>query len=250
MSRLFHANLMRLRKSRIFLLGELAATGYALLVYGSAGSRLKSGGTIEDWNMYFFNVLLVIGIAIALFVTVFLHAEYSQGTVRDKLAVGHKRRDVYLANYAVCALAGLCMYVTYLLSGILFGLLLFGKMSLRLSAPVPGCLFGGAAVVSYTAIFVLVEMLVDSKTVSAAGNVLGAGLLLMLGMMCYVKLVNPGDKAGFVWNLIEMFCPSSAAFYTAAVDRELPARVILALLAEAACLTGIGVWGFGRKDIQ
>lgn len=250
MSRLLNANLMRLLKSRIFLLGELFAVGYALLAYCSAVSALKSGRTIENWNMYFFNVLLAIGIAIALFVTVFLNAEYSQGTVRNKLAVGHKRSDVYLANYAVCVLAGLCMYATYLLSAALLGLALAGKASLRLEAPVSGFLFGTVAVISYTAVFVLVEMLIGNKTVSAAVNLLGAGALLLLGMSCYARLVNLGDQAGYMWHLIEMLCPASAGFYTAAADRQLPVRVVLALVAETVCLTGIGMWRFDKKDIQ
>lgn len=250
MSRLFWANMMRLGKSRIFLVGELFAAGYALLVYGSAVSTLKSGRTIAGWNMYLFNVLLVIGIAVAVFDAVFLHAEYGQGTVRNKLATGARRRDVYLANYAVCALAGLCMYATYLLCGFLLGLVLVGPETLRVAAPAQGIFFGIVAVAGYTALGVSVEMLIANKSVSMAVSLVGTGLLLLLGMSCYAKLVNLGEQAGFGWRLIEMFDPAAACFYVVTADRPLSAHVVFALLIEAACLTGIGAHCFAEKDIQ
>ena len=44
MSRLFSANMMRLRKSKIFWLEEIFMVGYALFVYISAASTMKSRG--------------------------------------------------------------------------------------------------------------------------------------------------------------------------------------------------------------
>ena len=250
MSRLFSANMMRLWKSRIFRLGELFMAGYALFVYYSARSNIASFGTINNWNLYFHNVLLVAGIVMAVFVSAFLGIEYNDGTIRNKLMVGHRRKDIYLVNFATCLLAGLMMCATYYLSAILFGCLLVGRETLRIQDVGVGILCSILIFMVYTAIFVLVEMLDKNKVRSMAVNIVGAMLILMIGMVCYAEIVGHSDTAGFMWYLIEMLFPSAPVFYVAAADRVLSVRVVLGLLAETICLTGIGIRGFGRKDIQ
>lgn len=250
MSRLFSANMMRLKKSRIFWLGELFMAGYALFVYGSAKSNIASSGPIDNWNLYFHNVLLTTGIVMAVFVSVFLGIEYHDGTLRNKLMVGHKRKNVYLVNFATCLLAGLIMCATYYLSALLFGCLIIGKETLQIQDAGVGILSSILIYMVYTAIFVLVEMLDKNKVRSLAVNLVGAMLILMIGMICYSEIVRHSDAAGFVWHIIEMLFPSAPVFYVASSDRVLSARIVFGLLIEAACLTGIGVWGFERKDIQ
>lgn len=250
MSRLFSANLMRLRKSRIFWLGEIFMAGYALFVYDSARSNIESSGPINNWNLYFYNVLLLSGIVMALFVSVFLGIEYNDGTVRNKLMVGHRRGDIYLANYITCLLAGLAMCATYYLSAILFGFLIIGRETLQIRDMGVGILCSILIFVVYTAIFVLMEMLDKNKVRSMAVNLIGAMLILMIGMICYAEIVGHSETAGFMWYIIEMLFPSAPVFYVAAADRVLSGRVVLGLLAEAVCLICIGVWGFGRKNIQ
>ena len=94
--------------------------GYALFVYESAKSNMESGGPIDNWSLYFFNALLLSGFVTALFVSFFLSAEYSDGTIRNKLMVGHKRKEIYLVNFVTCLLAEFTMYITYFLSSLLF----------------------------------------------------------------------------------------------------------------------------------
>lgn len=250
MSRLFSANMMRLRKSRIFWLGELFMVGYALFVYYSAGSNIASFGPINNWNLYFYNVLLSSGIVMALFVSVFLGTEYNDGAVRNKLMVGHSRKDIYLVNYITCLLAGLIMCATYYLSAIFFGCLIVGRETLQIQDVGVGILCSILIFAVYTAIFVLIEMLDKNKAGSMAVNLIGAMMILMIGMICYSEIVGHSETAGIMWYAIEMLFPSAPVFYVAAADRVLSGRVAFGLFAEAVFLTGIGVWGFGRKDIQ
>lgn len=249
MSRLFSANMMRLKKSRIFLLGELFMVGYAFFVYGSAMSNMASSGPIDDWNLYFYNVLLVSGMVMALFVSVFLGVEYHDGTVRNKLMVGHRRKDIYLVNYATCLLAGFVMCATYYLCAILFGCLIVGRESLQIRNVGAGILCSILIFVAYTAIFVSVEMLDKNKVRSMAVNLIGAMLILMIGMICSSEIFAHSDTAGFMWYIIEMLFPSTPVFYVATADVT-PGRVVFGLLAEAICITGIGVRVFGKKELQ
>lgn len=250
MSRLFSANMMRLKKSRIFWLGELFMAGYALFVYDSAGGHMESSGPIDNWNIYFFNALLLSGFVAALCVSFYLNAEYSDGAVRNKLMVGHKRKDIYLVNFVTCLLAELAMYITYFLSSLLFGFLFFGNESLQMQNAGVGLLCSILILLVYTAIFVLVEMLDQNKVRTMAVNLMGALLILVVGIVSYNELWGHPDTAGVMWHLAEVLFPSVLVLHVAGADSVSYFPIILGLLIETLCFIGIGVWGFSRKDIQ
>ena len=250
MSRLFSANMMRLRKSKIFLVGELFMVGYALFVYDSAGSHMESSGSIDRWNIYFFNALLLSGFVAALFVSFYLNAEYSDGAIRNKLMVGHKRKDIYLVNFVTCLLAELTIYITYFLFSLLFGFLFFGNESLQIQNAGVGLLCSILILLVYTAIFVAVEMLDKNKVRTMAVNLMGALLILVVGIVSYNELWWHSDTAGLMWHLAEVLFPSVLVLHVAGADSVSYFMIILGLLIEALCFIGIGMWGFGRKDIQ
>lgn len=107
MSRLLRANIARLWKSRAFWICFAAAAADGLTRFFSAycgsrecverlGGMLVSGGT---------NVMFIASI----FTALYLGTEYSNGTLRNKLILGHKRTSVYFANL-VTVLAGTFIY--------------------------------------------------------------------------------------------------------------------------------------------
>lgn len=251
MSRLFSANMMRLGKSKIFLIGEIFMVGYAAFAYESATSAIASKGAVDSWNTYFFNVLLAIGIVMAMLGSFFLGTEYGDGAIRNKLMVGHKRRDIYLMNFAACLLAGFIMCATYYLCSLVFGCLFIGKEVFQIQDIGAGLLCSMLILTVYTAIFVSVEMLDHNKARSMAVNTLGALFILMIGIVSYGQLVSRPDTAGFMWHMIEILLPSVLVMYTASGAEQIPYTTIVpGLIIETVCLIGVGIWGFGRKDIK
>ena len=251
MSRLFRANLMRLKKSKIFWLEEFFMVGYALFVYISARSTMESRGIIRDWNTYFFNVLLLSGFVVALFVSGFFDAEYSDGVIRNKLMVGHKRRDIYLVNYVTCLLAGLITCATYYLFALLFGCLLIGRESLQMRSLGVGILCSMLIIVVYAAIFMFVEMADRNKTRTAAVNLMVALIILVIGIIGYGEVVNSPDTVEIQWRIVELLFPSVLTLDVAAGLGEAPyLSIVIGLVVETACLVGFGMWEFEEKDIQ
>lgn len=250
MSRLLSANLMRLKQSWIFLLEEIFMAGYAIFVYANAGIYVAQDNTISNWNIYFYNVLLVSGIAMALFVSVFLNAEYGDGTIRNKVMVGHSRRDIYLANLITCLLAGLIMCFTYYVFGMIFGYLFVGREVMQIQNIGAGTVGSILIFLVYTVIFVLVEMLDKNTIRSTEVNLIGAVVILAVGIICYGSLMSHPDTAGFMWHIIEVLFPSVLVMYVAGAESISYLPTMLGLLIEAVCLIAVGVWGFGKKDIQ
>ena len=251
MSRLFSANMMRLRKSKIFWLEEIFMVGYALFVYISAKSSMESYGTIRNGNSYFFNVLLLSGFVVALFVSGFFDAEYSDGVIRNKLMVGHKRRDIYLVKFGTCLLAGLITCATYYLSALLFGWLIIGRESLQIRGLGAGILCSILILVVYSAIFMFVEMADRNKARTAAVNLMTALVVLVIGMIGYGEVASSPDTAEIQWRIVELLFPSVLTLDVASGSEQAPyLSIVIGLVAETVCLMGIGLWGFEEKDIQ
>lgn len=253
MSRLFSANMMRLKKSKIFWLEEIFMVGYALFVYISAHSNMVSSGAVEDWNwnIYFFNVLLLLGFIVALFVSGFFDAEYSDGVIRNKLMVGHKRRDIYLVNFGTCLLAGLITCATYYLFALLFGCLIIGRESLQIQSLDAGVLCSILILVVYAAVFVFVEMVDRNKARTAAVNLMTALVILVIGMIGYGEVVSSPDAVEIQWRIVEFMFPSVLTFHVASGLEEAPyLSIVIGLVAETVCLVGFGMWEFEGKDIQ
>ena len=60
------------------------------------------------------------GIVMAAFCSMFIGTEFSDGTMRNKLIVGHRRREIYFTNFLTCALSGIfliwCIWLWFLSS--------------------------------------------------------------------------------------------------------------------------------------
>ena len=53
------------------------------------------------------------GLVAAVFISLFVGSEYSDGTIRNKLVVGHSRMRIYLANLIVCSIACVLISLAY-----------------------------------------------------------------------------------------------------------------------------------------
>ena len=131
MNKLLHADLVRLRKSKFFLTCIVAAFGFALflvLLRYFEMKRYPNQGSGTDG-------LLTIGIVyapiiIAAFLGIFIGTEYSDGTMRNKLIVGHSRFCIYFANLITAVISSFIIFALYTITIISFGLMLIGKFSL------------------------------------------------------------------------------------------------------------------------
>ncbi len=98
MSRLIHANLYRLRRSRLFwgvLLACALESAYLCAVN-------RDVANYYEWNMM--QIPLYLTFVDAAFVGMFIGTDWSDGTLRNRLIVGHTRAAAYFSNLATTAL--------------------------------------------------------------------------------------------------------------------------------------------------
>ena len=93
MNRLLIANFARIKKNKLFwvLCGVMALMAIVMVV-----NAVSNRDTQIDGAMCAFAI--PVEIAAAIFISIFFGTEYGDGTIRNKLIIGHDRRQIYFAN--------------------------------------------------------------------------------------------------------------------------------------------------------
>lgn len=114
MRNLIYVNMMRLKKNRIFRAGVAVSMAYvAFLLFMNYQEAADSPETvIRQLNWYFLSTLPVASAFCSVFCGMFLGTEYSDGTMRNKLMVGHTRKEIYIANHAY-RFSGKCLCLPF-----------------------------------------------------------------------------------------------------------------------------------------
>lgn len=278
MRKLLSAEGSRLMKSKVLWIGVAAVFAYGVYAYALSYFLQKSTGKIDTVDEYFFNHLIMMGVLTAVFISLFIGTEYNEGTMRNKLIVGHKRSDVYLSELLGGFLAGTFLWASYFLAAFVVGMPLLGFFKKNTGMMAYYMLCGLLLTFAYVSIMVLCSMLNSNKSLNAVLCMLLAMGLLLLTVLVSVKLEAPemisnsyimsinGEmlpqepypnpqyvtgamRAFYEWVLDIL--PSGQAVQIANFTGGLyPERWPFCSLAIIAVSTGTGLAVFRRKDIN
>ncbi len=277
MHKLLSANFARLRKDR-FLWCLLAAVLVLSLV--NTGNSVRSFQTMAESGYgvspekYYFSQAPYMGFFFALFASMFLGTEYADGTIRNKLAVGHRRNQVFLSGYLTSLAASLIILAVWLTAccPIFF---LTGPMNMSGLEFTAYILITAGFSASLTALFTLVGSLSSNKAMTIVYTLALFILMILLasgindrlcepetqGGMAYIDgaftMVEPSPNPLYLsgavrsfWTWVLDFLPTGQAILMRDTAIEHPLRE----LGSSVLLTGIvlfaGCGAFRRKDIK
>ncbi|MDE7415676.1 MAG: ABC transporter permease [Lachnospiraceae bacterium] len=192
MSKLLYANFVRLKHDTCFwviLLG-MAAIGVILPV-----STFKDMQRFPDYVVplenSFTSYIPLIVIFAAAFCSLFIGTEYSDGTIRNKVIIGHRRADIYLSNLIVCYAAECIMCFAFIAANLCVGIPLLGFFQCGLSIILgyTGCALVLCAAV--TALYTLIAMLSQNKAVAAVICTLGIVFMIFGGAYLNAMITAP-----------------------------------------------------------
>ena len=109
MSKLLSANFIRLKKDKFFWSGLVFMLAAGIFFPVMRYMDMRQTQTINRIDNGFFGCALFIGIVMAVFCSLFIGTEYSEGTIRNKIIIGQKRGTVYLSNFITCSLVSVVM---------------------------------------------------------------------------------------------------------------------------------------------
>lgn len=207
MSQLLRANFSRLWKSGIFRLCVLFSIGLSgfmvIMRYVDIQKHLEEyaelGIEYSSADGLMFIGALYLLFAAAVLVGIFVGTEYADGTIRNKLVVGHNRPTIYLSNLIVCAVANEIVLLSHIAAVWIFGkLLLTVEMSVK--EILSFVLLEFLSFLALTAVFVLFAMLIQSKAASSVTVLILSIILLFATLTIQNKLDAPEYYEGYTYT--------------------------------------------------
>ncbi len=274
MNKLLYTGFVRVRKSKLFHLLMLFTVGLALFMNFQVYRDVKTYGDTVDVSQLMLNYASIIGVIIAIFTSLFLGVEYSDGTIRNKIVVGHKRTDIYLSNLLITSITYLFSYIVFIAVTACVGIPLFGSIKMPLSKlfVLLMCIF--MTVIAYSAIFTFIAMSISNKTITAIVSIMLvfglmisastclevidaqeyiAGLSMVDGEMTHEEIPNPNYPSEEKRKVCQILCdinPAGQMFQF--VGRSEPDVTLLPLysLGILIVFTSAGIILFNKKDLK
>ncbi len=159
---------------------------------------MKQTETINNIDNGFFGGALFIGIIMAVFCSLFIGTEYSDGTIRNKIAIGYRRASIYLANFITSAIVSIAMSIMFFLPYLCIGVPMLGFFVMDMKLVLLFSLAALMLAVAFSSIFTLVSMLSHNKAITAITCILLAFLLLFAGAWMNKMLSEPKP----IWDLL------------------------------------------------
>ena len=210
MNRLLKADFSRLFKSLIFKLGMIFSVGFALVMViasyidfkVNAQTYAEYGYTTLNADDFLFTGGFFMMFAVAVFIGIFVGTDYSDGTIRNKIMVGHRRGSIYLANYVVCYAATLIFNFACIITVLAAGMLLFGNTAIELSAFFVNMGFMIITSAALNALFLFLAMLINNKA-AASVTLLSLAIVLWFSAMLIVTRLDTQEYYQDAYHLNE-----------------------------------------------
>lgn len=245
-------------------------------VFNSARSyeAMAASGYVMSLDDYYFNHAPLIGAFLALLISMFLGTEFSEGTIRNKLCIGHKRNEIFLSNFISCAFASIVLTAVWLLSSaLLFGLI--GPLEMGVSEFI-GCIFVAVGfAVSFAALYTVIGSLSSNKPMTIIYTFAVFIIFAMAASALYDRLCEPEMNEGmtlvgtqlvemeptpnplYLSGMIRTVCevalellPTGQALLLSDVAIEYPVRAIALSVVFITVTLLAGSVLFRRKDIK
>lgn len=185
MLKLLHANFYRLKKNKVFI-GIIIITIIASFVI--IFNTYQGNITNEKYNMQktpidrtYTIYINVISFLIAVFVSIFVGSDYDNGTIRNKIIVGHSRKNIYLSNLIVSIVVCLVLEIIYLTIISIVGIPLIGKIQMNIFDFLYIILDMILLIIVFSSIFNFISMICSNVTLSTVGSLL---LILIMYVFC------------------------------------------------------------------
>lgn len=276
MRKLLSANFSRLWKDKLFWLcmGTMLIYSVVYMLNGCRQATIDLSEYSYSIDEYYFHFGLSIGIFCAVFSSMFFGTEYSDGTIRNKIVVGHTRINIYIANLITAFTATLLMMLVWLL-GALVGIPTLGVWKMGIQNLLVYLLIAVMFVAAFSAIFTVVNMLSANKSVTVVISILLIFGLLIFTSMIYNSLSQPEVISGvqITANGMEMSEPAPNPNYVSGVIRKIyefmvdflptgqglkmwqleisnPVRMLISSIVITLLTTLGGIYVFKRKNLK
>lgn len=278
MSKLLSANFSRLIREKMFWIVTAVIFILSAFIITKSGMEtdIDEVNNINSLNSCYFNILPMMSFFCSVFISFFIGADYSDGTIRNKIIIGHSRTDIYLSNYIVSFFGSLVILAAMLIGGA-FGVPFFGNWKGGIKDYLIVVLICVLITAVLTAILTLISMLSSNKAITVVLTVVVSLVLLLTASNIYNILLepetareivsysadgtvefgpeikNPAYVSGFERKLDEFllqFLPTGQSILIANEEITNPLINIIYSVIFTIAVTVCGIFAFRKKDLK
>lgn len=226
MTRLLNANFARLWKTYSFWVCFILVVGLAVANFISSYSLRPI--CVEQTGSMILSNCMNTALFTTIFAALYLGTDHSNGTIRNKMIIGHTRAEIYLSNLITTAFGGVLMLTVSMLATYAQGLCCGGSLGMptgELALKIAAAL---CAVVAVCAICTLLGMLFSSKSTIITLALVLTFALTIGAILIESRLGEPEYISGYELTEngdIKMTDPEPNPYYVSGVTRDVISAV-------------------------
>lgn len=253
MNNLLHANFARLWKNKLFGSGTVFMFGFGLFeIISNYNTSIKMGEQLYLSDVLFAYAFIA-GIISAIFICFFTGTDYSDGTIRNKLIIGHSRSSVYFTNLITNVLAVTFMCFAYVIAVLLIGTVIIGSLDMETGQALKIFFSSFLLITAYCSIYTGLSMLCHNKATAVAIGTVASFLFLFSEAYIGSMLNFPGYWTGtkrIVLECIFNYLPSGQSYQYMSLQFDHSGLKMLCLAVISILSAFVGVMFFQKKDIR
>lgn len=257
MNKLISAGFTRLWKDKIFWLIFIFMFMFGALVSVKTGVNAPLEGI-------FFAFAVTISIPTAVFCGMFVGTEYSDGTIRNKIIVGHSRCAVYFSNLIVNIVACILIAFSYTLAVFIVGVPRLGFFQVSAEHILFYSFVSIMMIFALTSIYTLLCLLITNKATSAVICVLVSFALFFSSITIKSRLeeikyyesnatsnaIEQLDAKRDLYQFLYDFVPTCQGMQIAMQMSDEPWLLPVYSSVIIIITSGLGIFLFRRKDLK
>ena len=159
MIKLLRAGFFRLKKEIMFWL-------FIIVTILVAGIRILTTVHYEPLDKFLYDYIIYIGLFIAMFVSVFVGKEHTEGIIKNKIIVGHNRISIYISKLIISIVVSLLCEFIYIAIMYLIGSKIYKPLQMTIPQLSIIILNAVLIIITYCSIFNLISMICSEITIS------------------------------------------------------------------------------------
>lgn len=191
MNKLLNAGFKRLKKDKVFWFSSIGFMIFGIVMCLINFNDVIQYGKVVKTESVVFTFTNVIGLAIAIFTCLFVGKEYSDGTIRNKIIIGHNRKPIYFSNLIISIIVGMISSIIFILVTLTIGIPLFGSFTIPISMIILAMIDMIFVIIVYSSMFNMITLLCTNKTISIVLSILILLGFLVVSLFVYGRLSEP-----------------------------------------------------------
>ena len=205
MSKLLRGDFIKLIKSKAFWIGNIFMFCFAALAVYTKWSDTQ---LVPDYHNppdgVFMAGAVYLPIVISIFIGLYVGADYSDGTVRNKSIMGHSRVNMYLSNLYICTFTCIVMHLVFQVVIIARRVLgIIRKFDMSWGSVIAQMLISSFSIRAVTAIILFICMIIPQRSTAVVRSFVAALILILSASSIDNALLEEEYYTGYSINVSE-----------------------------------------------